>query len=127
MPLIMGKRALSLALIPLLILAAAAAGPSHEAVFVDVRAEARALTEDWVRTASVANLNDLSLRTAAFAGLVPNTQVTLDGRTLVLDRVLIDSVNTILSSHTEVEDAQAVRNITYALNEVAKGNTCLLR
>ena len=59
----------------------------------------------------------------AFAGLVPRVQVTLDGRTHDLDRVLMDSAQTLVGLHAPEEDAQAIRNIVYALDEVAKGNT----
>jgi hypothetical protein len=95
--------------------------------YADVRSEARTLADGYVRTATTASLNDLAFRTAAFAGLVPGVQVTLDGRALALDRVLMDSAQTLLGLHTPEEDAQAVRNIVYALDEVAKGRTRAVR
>ena len=106
----------------ILSLATANAGPGQSASPIgDVRVQARMLADDWVRTASVANLNDLALRTAAFAGLVPSTVVTLDGRQHPADRVLMDSANTILGMHAAEEDAQAARNITYTLDLIASG------
>ncbi len=105
-------------------LATANAGPEQSRSPVsDVRLEARMLASDWIRTASVANLNDLAFRTSAFAGLVPGTVVTLDGRQHSADRVLMDSVNTILGPHTPEEDAQSARNITYALDLIANGES----
>lgn len=87
----------------------------------EVREEAEKLASDWVRTASQANLNDFAYRTAAFAGMVHDTTVVLDGHTMAADRTLMDSANTILGPHTAEEDAQAVRNITYTLDLVASG------
>ena len=122
----MSRRLLVPALVAALFLTANA-GPKTQDPYADVRAEARVLADSYVRTATITSLNDLAFRTAAFAGLVPMTQVTLDGRTLELDRVLMDSAQTLLGQHTPEEDAQAVRNIVYALDEVAKGNTRALR
>ncbi|MEX2244346.1 MAG: hypothetical protein WD716_10940 [Fimbriimonadaceae bacterium] len=108
--------------VALLSLATANAGPGQSHTpFADVRVEARVLADDWVRTASVASLDDLALRTAAFAGLVPKTIVTLDDRQHAADHVLMDSANTILGQHTAQEDAQAARNITYTLDLIASG------
>jgi hypothetical protein len=108
--------------VAVLSLATANAGPGQFASpIADVRVQARTLADDWVRTASVANLNDLALRTAAYAGLVPKTVVTLDDRQHAADRVLLDSANTILGPHTAEEDAQAARNITYTLDQIASG------
>ncbi len=104
-----------------LTLATASAGPQQSPIS-DVRLEARTLASDWVRTASVANLNDLAFRTSAFAGLVPDTFVTLDNRTHPADRVLMDSANSILGPHTSEEDAQSVRNIVYTLDLIANGH-----
>jgi hypothetical protein len=119
----MGTRLLTVVLPLLLLFVAANAGPQMQDPYPDVRAEARNLANDYVRTATPAHLNDLAFRTAAFAGLVPKTQVTLDDRTHALDRVLMDSAQTLLGLHTPEEDAQAIRNIVYALDEVAKGHT----
>jgi hypothetical protein len=110
-----------------LLLTTANAGSQMQNPYTDVRAEARRLADDYVRTATTTHLNDLAFRTAAFAGLVPKTQVTLDDRMHPLDRVLMDSANTLLGMHTPEEDAQAVRNIVYALDEVAKGHTRAIR
>ncbi len=114
----------SFLLVVFLTLATASAGPQQaRSPISDVRLEARILASDWVRTASVANLNDLALRTSAFAGMVPGTIVKLDGRAHSADRVLMDSVNTIVGPHTGEDDAQAVRNITYTLDLIANGDT----
>ncbi len=107
-----------------LTLATASAGSGQGGTpIADVRLEARMLANDWVRTASVANLNDLAFRTSAFAGMVPSVTVKLDGRVHSADRVLMDSANTILGPHGDGEDAQAIRNITYTLDLIANGNS----
>ena len=108
--------------IAITLVTAGAGYSSGPATSKDTRKEAQQLASDWVRTASVANLNDFAYRTAAFAGLVHDTTVTLDGRAMAADRVLMDSADTILGPHTMEEDAQAVRNITYTLELVASGN-----
>lgn len=122
----MARRFVTPVLLLTLLLAGNAGSQMHNP-YTDLRAEARKLADDYVRTATTTHLNDLAFRTAAFAGLVPRVQVTLDGRTHELDRVLMDSAQTLVGLHTPEEDAQAIRNIVYALDEVAKGNTRTVR
>ena len=105
-------------------LTVATAGPGpHSSPVADIRLQARSLADDWVRTASVANLNDLALRTSAFAGLMRGNVIQIDTRRMDTNQVLLDSAKTILGEKTALEDSQAVRNIVYALEEVARGNS----
>lgn len=112
-----------LLIVAALALGTANAGPVQSSGPVaDVRMQARTLADDWVRTASVANLDDLAMRTSAFAGLVPRATVDLDGSLMSTNQALMDSAKTILGQYSSEADATAVRNIVYTLDEIAKGN-----
>ena len=111
----------ALLFVALLSLAVANAGPIQRSPVTDVRMQARMLADDWIRTASVANLDDLAMRTSAFAGLVPKATVDLDGHLMSANQALMDSAKTILGPHTPEEDAVAVRNVVYTLDFIAQG------
>ena len=49
--------------------------------------------------------------------------IQIDTRRMDTNQVLLDSAKTILGEKTALEDSEAVRNIVYALEEVARGNS----
>jgi hypothetical protein len=97
---------------------------SHAAkplVTTEVRAAARKLAHAWVETASAQTLDQLANRSMAFAGMVPDLLVVLDGHRFSATQVLNDSALTILRNNTTEADAAAARNTVYTLMEIAEG------
>lgn len=90
-------------------------------VSAEVRKEARKLVDAWIKTAGATTLDGLANRTIAFAGLVPGLDVTMDGKQMSATDALINSSLTIIKSHSNDEDARAIRNAVYALMEIAQG------
>lgn len=81
------------------------------------------LAKAWITTASPDTLDKLAYRSIAFSGMVPGIDVVLDGRRMSATTALKDSAMTILGQHEQQRDAEAVRNIVYALYEIGAGRT----
>lgn len=96
---------------------------SYARVSSEVRSTAKILAQAWITTASPDTLDKLAYRSIAFAGMVPAIDVVLDGRRMSATTALKDSAMTILGQHEPQRDAEAVRNIVYALNEIRAGRT----
>ena len=96
-------------------------GPSKAILSSEVKKEARKLVDAWLGTAGANTLDGLANRTIAFAGLVPGLDVTLDGKQMSAGDALIASALTIIKSHSNDEDARAIRNAVYALMEISQG------
>ena len=90
-------------------------------VSTEVRKEARKLVDAWISTAGATTLDGLANRTIAFAGLVPGLDLTLDGKKISATDALVNSSLTIIKSHSNDDDARAIRNAVYALMEIAQG------
>jgi len=87
------------------------------------RDEARKLLSDWVHIAGPESIDGLAWRTMAFAGLVAELDVILDGSRMSATQALLDSALTLVDSKTIAQDAHALRNLTYALDLVVEGRT----
>lgn len=53
--------------------------------------------------------------------MVPDMEVVLDGKRYTATQVLMDSALTIIGQKDERADATAIRNIVYALTQIADG------
>jgi hypothetical protein len=91
------------------------------------REEARQLLSDWVHIAGPERIDGLAWRTMAFAGLVAEVDVILDGHRMSATQALLDSALTLVDAKTIGEDAHALRNITYALSLIVDGKTVASR
>ena len=87
------------------------------------RDEARILLYDWVHITGPESIDGLAWRTMAFAGLVAELDVILDGLRMSATQALLDSALTLVDAKTIGQDAHALRNITYALNLIVDGRT----
>jgi hypothetical protein len=99
----------------------AQSGNTRSLVPADVRQAAKKLATAWIETVTPSEANSLAQRSIAFAGLVPNLDVQLDGKRFSIRQALCDSGVTLLGNHDVVADAGAIRNIVYTLNEIAQG------
>jgi hypothetical protein len=121
----MRKFAFILALLTLFLLAAGPAagtgqlrGAVQSRASTEVRKTARKLATAWIDGGS---LDQLAYRTVAFSGMTPNLDVVLDGKRLSATQVFMDSALSIIGQKDERTDATAIRNIVYALTEIADG------
>lgn len=89
----------------------------------ETRAAARRLIDAWIDTAKPETLDALAYRSIAFLGTVSEYDVVLDGHRMSTTDAIKNSALTILGMHTVAEDAQAIRNLVYALDEIARGRT----
>ncbi|MCC7435679.1 MAG: hypothetical protein IT363_13415 [Methanoregulaceae archaeon] len=96
---------------------------SYAPVPSEVRSTAKSLAKAWITTASPDTLDQLAYRSIAFAGMVPGIEVVLDGRRMSATTALKDSALTIIGQHDQQRDAEAIRNIVYALHEIGAGRT----
>ena len=94
---------------------------ANSLVPAEVRQAAKKLVTAWIETVTPSEANSLAQRSIAFAGLVPNLDVELDGKRFSIRQALSDSGITLLGNHDVVADAGAIRNIVYTLNEIAQG------
>jgi hypothetical protein len=122
------NRLLCLFLAVLMHVIASSASPSGSAIQsvrlpAETRAMAKKLIQSWVDTAGATTLDGLANRSIAFAGLVPNVTVFLDGKRFDASRALVDSALTIIKSNSNDADAAAIRNTVYILREIAEGRT----
>ena len=85
------------------------------------------MLSDWVHIAGPESIDGLAWRTMAFAGLVAEVDVILDGHRMSATQALLDSALTLVDAKTIGEDAHALRNITYALNLIVDGRTVAAR
>lgn len=97
--------------------------PVRMAASKTARDEAKKLLSDWVNIAGPENIDGLAWRTMAFAGLVAEVDVILDGHRMTATQALLDSALTLVDAKTIVEDAHALRNLTYALCLIVDGRT----
>ena len=81
------------------------------------------LLKDWLHIRGSESIDGLAWRTMAFAGLVPDVDVILDGHRMSAKQALLDSALTLVDSKTIGQDANALRNITYALSLIVDGRT----
>lgn len=92
------------------------------ALATDVRTLARQLAFAWVHCAKPgAGIDEMAYRSIAFAGMVGDGSIELDGRRIGASQALVDSGLTLLKSGTVEQDAAAMRNTVYALMEIAEG------
>ena len=87
------------------------------------REEGKLLLKDWLHIRGAESIDGLAWRTMAFAGLVPDVDVVLDGHRMSAKQALLDSALTLVDSKTIGQDANALRNITYALSLIVDGRT----
>jgi hypothetical protein len=128
-------RTLTAASLVLCIVSAFASGPNNRprplmskaAVATQTRSLARKLATAWVETAAPGTLDQLAQRSIAFAGMVSGRYVFLDSTRMPATQVLTDSALTILNKNAFEADAGAIRNIVYALTEIAEGRASMNR
>jgi hypothetical protein len=84
----------------------------------EVRKTAKKLATAWIDGGS---LDQLAYRTVAFSGMTPDLDVVLDGKRLSATQIFMDSALSIIGQKDERTDATAIRNIVYALTEIADG------
>jgi hypothetical protein len=97
--------------------------PAQMAASKTARDEARKLLSDWIHISGPEDIDGLAWRTMAFAGLVAEVDVVLDGHRMSATQALLDSALTLVDAKPIGQDAHALRNITYALNLIVDGRT----